>query len=191
MHGDSVFSELTPSGRKDASEKISLLPSKPAKPDDSTMPSIWGHAITWILLILILGMSTWVGILYLMPLIEKAYALADDAQIFIDEVKDKFSIMDLVEEQMIDIDKLMPAIKNTVNDINTEVRNVQAIASRTNALLDNSELVLAMILNTTKQFDATLVEMQAQARAMDVILLEANQTQNEMKATQLALAGGS
>jgi hypothetical protein len=190
MHGDSVFSELTPSGRKDASEKISLLPSKPAKPDDSTMPSIWGHAITWILLILILGMSTWVGILYLMPLIEKAYALADDAQIFIDEVKDKFSIMDLVEEQMIDIDKLMPAIKNTVNDINTEVRNVQAIASRTNALLDNSELVLAMILNTTKQFDATLVEMQAQARAMDVILLEANQTQNEMKATQLALAGG-
>jgi len=190
MHGDSVFSELTPSGRKDASEKISLLPSKPAKPDDSTMPSIWGHAITWILLILILGMSTWVGILYLMPLIEKAYALADDAQIFIDEVKDKFSIMDLVEEQMIDIDKLMPAIKNTVNDINTEVRNVQAIASRTNALLDNSELVLAMILNTTKQFDATLVEMQAQARAMDVILLEANQTQNEMEATQLALAGG-
>jgi hypothetical protein len=190
MHGDSVFSELTPSGGKDASEKISLLPSKPAKPDDSTMPSIWGHAITWILLILILGMSTWVGILYLMPLIEKAYALADDAQIFIDEVKDKFSIMDLVEEQMIDIDKLMPAIKNTVNDINTEVRNVQAIASRTNALLDNSELVLAMILNTTKQFDATLVEMQAQARAMDVILLEANQTQNEMKATQLALAGG-
>ena len=211
-----VFSPVKPIGQTDPSEKIGLLSSKPAEPAGQTWcPETFGHWITWFLLIFILGMSAWASVLYLMPLIEKAHTLADDAQDLMERVNDRFSLVDLIEEQVSDIDELMPTLQttvmnvfstahnidsnmtefmprldHTVNGIDAEVRNVEAIADRTRALLDNTALVLATILDTTIQANATLVEVQAQARALDIMLREANQTLYEIKATQRALAGG-
>jgi hypothetical protein len=211
-----IFNPMNPVGQTDPSEKIGLLSSKPAEPAGQTRcPKIFGHGITWFLLIFILGASAWASILYVMPLIEKAHALADDAQNLMEKVNGRFSLVDMIEEQVVDIDKLMPTLQttvanvystaqnvdsnmdeftprlnHTVNGIDTEVRNVKAIANRTSVLLDNTALVLAAILETTVQANATLVEVQAQARALDIMLLETNQTLYEIKATQRALAGG-
>jgi phage shock protein A len=149
-----------------------------------------------------------------MPLVEKAHTVADDAYALLDKANDKFSLVDLIEEQVNDIDKLMPSIQttvanidstarnidrnmdafmprldNTVDGIDAEVRAVQAIANRTSALVDSAALVLATILDTTVRANATLVEVQAQARALDTMLREANQTLQEIKAAQQALPG--
>jgi hypothetical protein len=211
-----VFSEIRQPNQTDPSENSCLLPSKTVEPVGQIGgSSIFGHGITWFLLIFILGISSFAGSIYLMPLINKAHAIADDAQDLIYKANEKFSLVDLIEEQVIDIDKLMPAIQttvmnvnstahnidsnmdefmprlhDTVNGIDTEVRNVKAIANRTSLLLDNTALVLGTILDTTRQANATLVEVQAQARALDILLRDANQTLNEIKATQRALAGG-
>ena len=182
--------------------------------DRETCPSIFGHGITWLILIFILGISAWASSLYLMPLVEKAHTVADDAYALLDKANDKFSLVDLIEEQVNDIDKLMPSIQttvanidstarnidrnmdafmprldNTVDGIDAEVRAVQAIANRTSALVDSAALVLATILDTTVRANATLVEVQAQARALDTMLREANQTLQEIKAAQQALPG--
>lgn len=182
--------------------------------DRETCPSIFGHGITWLILIFILGISAWASSLYLMPLVEKAHTVADDAYTLLGKANDKFSLVDLIEEQVNDIDKLMPSIQttvanidstarnidsnmdafmprldNTVEGIDAEVRTVQAIANRTSALVDSATLVLATILDTTIRANATLAEVQTQARALDVMLREANQTLQEIRAAQRALPG--
>jgi len=182
--------------------------------DRETCPSIFGHGITWLILIFILGISAWASSLYLMPLVQKAHTVADDAYALIEKANDKFSLVDLIEEQVNDIDKLMPSIQttvdtidstarninsnmnafmprldNTVDGIDAEVRTVRAIANRTSALVDSATLVLATILDTTVRANATLAEVQAQARALDTMLREANQTLQEIRAAQRALQG--
>jgi hypothetical protein len=149
----------------------------------------------------ILGISAWASTLDLMPLVNKAHTIADDAYILIGKANDKFSLVDLIEEQVNDIDKLVPTIQSTVMNIDstarnsnidsnmdefmprldhsvegidTEVRNVHAIANITSALVENAALVLATFLDTTMQANATLVEVQAKARALDIMLREAN-----------------
>ena len=190
-------------------------PIKKSSPRDrESCPSIFGHAITWLILIFILGISAWASSLYLMPLVEKAHTVADDAYTLLGKANDKFSLVDLIEEQVNDIDKLMPSIQTTVanidstarnidsnmdtfmprldttvDSIDAEVYNIQAIANRTSALVDSAALVLATILDTTIRANATLVEVQAQARALDTMLREANETLQEIRATQRALAG--
>lgn len=190
-------------------------PIKKSSPRDrESCPSIFGHAITWLILIFILGISAWASSLYLMPLVEKAHTVADDAYTLLGKANDKFSLVDLIEEQVNDIDKLMPSIQTTVanidstarnidsnmdtfmprldttvDSIDAEVYNIQAIANRTSALVDSAALVLATILDTTIRANATLVEVQAQARALDTMLREANETLQEIRAAQRALAG--
>jgi methyl-accepting chemotaxis protein len=190
-------------------------PMKTAKPAGrDTCPAIFGHGITWLILIFILGISAWASSLYLMPLVDKAHTIADDANILLGKANDKFSLVDLIEEQVNDIDKLIPSIQTTVTNIDStaqnidsnmdefmprldstvqgidaEVRNVQGIANRTSALVDSAALALASILDTTTQANATLVEVHAQARALDAMLREANQTLQEIRAAQRALSG--
>jgi methyl-accepting chemotaxis protein len=190
-------------------------PMKTAKPAGrDTCPAIFGHGITWLILIFILGISAWASSLYLMPLVDKAHTIADDANILLGKANDKFSLVDLIEEQVNDIDKLIPSIQTTVTNIDStaqnidsnmdefmprldstvqgidaEVRNVQGIANRTSALVDSAALALASILDTTTQAKATLVEVHAQARALDAMLREANQTLQEIRAAQRALSG--
>jgi len=194
---------------------LDMDPIKKTSPRDrETCPSIFGHGITWLILIFILGISAWASSLYLMPLVEKAHTVADDAYSLLGKANDKFSLVDLIEEQVNDIDKLMPSIQttvanidstarnidsnmdafmprldNTVEGIDAEVRTVQAIANRTSALVDSATLVLATILDTTIRANATLAEVQAQARALDAMLREANQTLQEIRAAQRALPG--
>jgi hypothetical protein len=55
--------------------------------------------------------------------------------------------------------------------------------------VDSATLVLATILDTTIRANATLAEVQAQARALDAMLREANQTLQEIRAAQRALPG--
>jgi methyl-accepting chemotaxis protein len=194
---------------------LRMDPMKTAKPAGrDTCPAIFGHGITWLILIFILGISAWASSLYLMPLVDKAHTIADDANILLGKANDKFSLVDLIEEQVNDIDKLIPSIQTTVTNIDStaqnidsnmdefmprldstvqgidaEVRNVQGIANRTSALVDSAALALASILDTTTQAKATLVEVHAQARALDAMLREANQTLQEIRAAQRALSG--
>ena len=177
--------------------------------------SLAGHGITWFILIVILALTSFASSIYVLPLINKAHVLADDAQGLVKRVNERFSLVDLIEEQVLDIDTLMPSLKttvanvdsaaqnvgsnmdelmpriqNTVSGIDTEVRSVKALANKTSVLLDNTAVVLAAILETTLQANATLVGVQAQARALDAMLRETNQTLQEIKAAQRELAGG-
>jgi len=182
--------------------------------DRQTCPSLFGHGVTWLILICILAISAWASTLYLMPLVEKAHVVADDAYVLLGKANDKFAVVDLIEEQVQDIDKLMPAIETTVAHIDSTARNidsnvdalvprlgnavegidaqvhaVKAIANRTSALVDGAALVLAAILDTAVRANATLGEVQAQARALDAMLREANQTLQDIRAAQRALPG--
>lgn len=175
-----------------------------------------GHGVTWFILIVMLALTSFASSIYVLPLINKAHVLADDAQGLVKRVNERFSLVDLIEEQVLDIDtlmpkltttvanvdstaqnvnsnmdELMPRIQNTVSGIDAEVRTVKALANKTSVLVDNTAVVLAAILETTLQANATLVGVQAQARALDALLHETNQTLQEIKATQRQLAAGS
>lgn len=175
-------------------------------------PALFGHGITWLVLFCILGISAWASSIYLMPLVNKAHTIADEAHLLISKTNEKFSLVDQIEEQVNNIDNLLPAMKqtvtnvdatalhidtntkvlmprlfDTVDNINAQVRNINNIANTTSVLVDNAGLVLYIIHNTTVQANATLVDIQAQARALDVLLRDANQTLQEIKAAQQAL----
>lgn len=176
-------------------------------------PAVFGHGITWLVLLFILGISAWASNIYLMPLVNKAHTIADEAHALIAKTNDKFSLVGAIEKQVDNIDQLMPNIQktvtnvdstalgidasmktllprlfNTVDTIDTQVLHVEKIANRTRALVDDAGLVLHSILNTTLQANATVVDIQAQARALDLMLREANQTLQEIKAAQRGLA---
>jgi archaellum component FlaC len=190
-----------------------MQPASNAKQvDRETCPSIFGHGITWLLLIFILGISAWASSLYLMPLVDKAYTVADDAHILIEKANEKFSLVDFIEEQVNDIDRILPSIQTTVTNIDSttqsingnmndlmprlhttvdnidaEVRIVHSLANRTGFLVDDAALALGAISFMMAQANVTLFDIQAQARALDIILRDANQTLQEIKTTQQAL----
>jgi hypothetical protein len=54
---------------------------------------------------------------YALPLVQKAHALADKADILVAKSLEKFAIVDLVEKQARDMEKLLPQIQDLVESM--------------------------------------------------------------------------
>jgi hypothetical protein len=88
------------------------------KPCTSSTPqqqdSIWRHGITCIFLLAIVASGAWAGMTYALPLVQK---LADKADILVAKSLEKFAIVDLVEKQARDMEKLLPQIQDLVESM--------------------------------------------------------------------------
>jgi peptidoglycan hydrolase CwlO-like protein len=175
----------------------------------ASCPILFWHGITWLILVSIFAISAWAASLYVMPLVEKAHRIADEGYALITKANTKFELVDEIEEQVQELDAIIPTIKSTVvkmnekldefapklqatvtnidssiKDINKEVLLVRIVASKTKNLVDDANMGLGIMMSVTVFANATLHEVQLQARELNLMLVEVNKTLQELRASQ-------
>jgi methyl-accepting chemotaxis protein len=178
-------------------------------PDDTltSCPILFWHGITWLILVSIFAFTAWAASLYVMPLVEKAHCIADEGYSLITKASTKFELVDEIEEQVKELDDIIPTIKSTVvkmnekldeftpklqatvtnihssiQDINKEVLLVRTVTSKTKNLVDDANMALGIMMSVTVYANATLHEVQLQARELNLMLVEVNKTLQELRA---------
>jgi hypothetical protein len=75
-------------------------------------------------------------------------------------------------------------IDSSIHDVNKEVLLVRAVASKTKTLVDYANMGLGIMMSVTVYANATLQEVQLQARELNLMLVEVNKTLQELRASQ-------
>ena len=114
----------------------------------ASCPILFWHGITWLILVSIFAISAWAASLYVMPLVEKAHRIADEGYALITKANTKFELVDEIEEQVKELDDIIPTIKSTVVKMNEKLDEfapkLQAtVANRDSSIKDiNKEVLL-------------------------------------------------
>jgi hypothetical protein len=102
----------------------------------ASCPILFWHGITWLILVSIFAISAWAASLYVMPLVEKAHRIADEGYALITKANTKFELVDEIEEQVKELDDIIPTIKSTVVKMNEKLDEFALTVARNHVLLE-------------------------------------------------------